>query len=132
MKTRQITNKPLTRKQQAFVKHLIEHPKESATEAAVQVYDVTDRLTAKSIATENLSKPAIQTELAKYNNLVENTLINTIQEYGNSDKLGYRTLAVETSKYIHDKIHGKATQRTEVTTQGIQLNIDLTSSLEQE
>lgn len=132
MKTRQITNRPLTRKQQAFVKHLIEHPKDSATEAVVQTYDVSDRLTAKSIATENLSKPAIKTELAKYNNLVENTLINTINDYSNSDKLGYRTLAVDTAKYIHDKIHGKAKQITEVETRGITLNIDLTSSLTEE
>lgn len=131
-KTRPITNKPLTRKQQAFVKHLIEHPKQSATKAVLATYDVNNALTAKSIATENLSKPAIVSELAKYNNLIENTLINTINDYSNSSKLGERTLAVETSKYIHDKIHGKATQRTEVTTQGITLNIDLTSSLEQE
>lgn len=131
-KTRQITNRPLTRKQQAFVKHLIEHPKQSATKAVLATYDVNNALTAKSIATENLSKPAIVSELAKYNNLIENTLINTINDYSNSSKLGERTLAVETSKYIHDKIHGKATQRTEVTTQGITLNIDLTSSLEQE
>jgi hypothetical protein len=129
---RTITNKPLTRKQQAFVRHLIENPKSSATEAVVQSYDVTDRLTAKSIATENLSKPAIISELAKYNNLVENTLINTIQDYSNSDKLGERSLAVETSKYIHDKIHGKATQRIEQRSEKLIINLDLTGTLEEE
>ncbi len=129
-KTRQITNKPLTRKQQAFVKHLIEHPKESATKAVLATYDVNNSLTAKSIATENLSKPAIQTELAKYNNLIENTLINTIQDYATSDKLGQRTLAVETSKYIHDKIHGKATQKIQTTSNKLVISIDLTGTPE--
>jgi phage terminase small subunit len=126
MKTAQITNKPLTRKQQAFVTELVNNPKDSATQVALRVYNASSPNSAKSIATENLSKPAIITELAKYNNLVENTLINTINDYSNSDKLGQRTLAVETSKYIHDKIHGKATQRIEQRSEKLIISIDLT------
>lgn len=128
MKTAQITNKPLTRKQSAFVKHLIEHPKDSGTEAVMQTYDVKSRQTAESIAYENLRKPQIVTELAKYNNLVENTLINTINDYSTSDKLGQRTLAVDTAKYIHDKIHGKATQKIEQQSTKLVINIDLTGT----
>lgn len=121
--------RPLTRKQKAFVKHLIDNPKSSATEAAVIAYDVKDRIVAKSVAAENLAKPAIVTELAKYNGLMESTLINTVNDYKESDKLGERTLAVDVAKYIHDKVHGKATQRTEVRTEGVTLTIDLTSAL---
>ena len=131
MKTAQITNKPLTRKQSAFVKHLIEHPKDSATQAVIKTYgskNPPNTTTASAIAYENLRKPQIVTELAKYNNLVENTLINTINDYSTSDKLGQRTLAVDTAKYIHDKIHGKATQKIEQQSTKLVINIDLTGT----
>ncbi len=129
MKTKTKTLKPLTSKQAAFVKHLVNNPKDSATEAAAQTYRTSNRMVAKSIATENLSKPAIQTELAKYNDLVENSLINTINDWQSSDKVGERALAMEQARFVHDKIHGKATQRAELHATGITLNIDLTSAL---
>jgi phage terminase small subunit len=132
-KTNNLTKKELpklTRKQAAFVKYIIEHPKESATKAAVASYDLSNNNVAKSVASENLTKPAIISHLESHSELVENTLLNTVRDYANSDKLGYRALAVDTSKYIHDKIHGKAIQRSEVTTRGVTLSIDLTSSLQ--
>lgn len=121
--------RPLTNKQRIFVKHIIDNPKSSATEAAVVAYDNPTKETAASIAYENLRKPQIVTELAKYNGLMESTLVNTVNDYKESDKLGERTLAVDVAKYIHDKVHGKATQRTEVRTEGVTLTIDLTSAL---
>lgn len=122
--------RPLTYKQRAFIKHIIDNPKASATEAAAQTYNVNNRKTAEAIATENLAKPSIVTALAAHNELIENTLLNTVNDYKDSDKLGQRVLAVDISKYVHDKIHGKATQRIEQTTTGVTLHIDLTSSLD--
>jgi phage terminase small subunit len=122
----------LTPKQQAFVKHIVNNPKDSATEAAAQTYNVSDRNTAKSIATENLAKPAIKTELMKYNDTIENMLFNTIRDYQDSSKVQERALAVDTGKWIHDKIHGKATQRVEQHTTGVILTIDLTNALKEE
>ena len=124
LKTPQIPK--LTRKQEAFVRHLVENPKDSATEAVIQTYNIIDRNVAGVVASENLRKPSVVSELSKYNNLVENTLINTINEYSDSDKLGYRSLAVDTAKYIHDKVHGKATQKIESTSHVITIGIDLT------
>ena len=121
--------RPLTKKQKIFVKHIIDNPKSSVTEAVVQAYDVKNRPTATVIGNENLRKPNIVMELAKYNGLMESTLVNTVNDYKESDKLGERTLAVDVAKYIHDKVHGKATQRTEVRTEGVTLTIDLTSAL---
>ena len=97
-------NRPLTRKQQAFVRYLIENPKASATQAVINTYDKTTYATAGQIASENLRKPQVVSELAKYNNLVENTLLNTVNDWGNSNKVAERALATDTAKYIHDKL----------------------------
>jgi hypothetical protein len=121
-----ITNRPLTRKQEAFVKHLVNNPKSSATEAAAQSYNLNNRKVASVVAAENLRKPNIITELSKYNNLVENTLVNTVQDWGQHDKPRQREIAIDTAKYIHDKIHGKSTQRSESVSTVVTLNLELT------
>jgi phage terminase small subunit len=120
-------NKKLTHKQEVFVKHLIDNPKASATEAALTAYN-TNYNAARAIASENLTKPSIVSALSNYNNLIENTLINTVNDYGNSDKIAERALAVDTSKYIHDKIHGKATQKIEQQSTSVNISIDLTQT----
>jgi hypothetical protein len=118
-------NRPLTRKQAAFINYLVEHPKESATEAAMQTYNVEKRRTAEAIANENLRKPSIVSELSKYNNLVENTLINTINDWGQENNTRKREIAVDTAKYIHDKIHGKAKQSVDISSTSVNVNINL-------
>lgn len=119
----------LTRKQQAFVNELKNNPKQSATRAVLKTYGKPDKEltynTAHSIAVENLQKPAIVSHLDAYKDIVENTLTNTIIEYQNSDNIKQRTLAVDTSKYVHDKLFGKATQRTETTS----LNVNIEALL---
>lgn len=122
--------RPLTYKQKAFIKHIIDNPKASATQAAKSAYNVTTENTASQIATDNLRKPQIVTALAAHNELIENTILNTINEYKESDTQWQRTLAVDSSFKVHDKIHGKAKQQLDVTTTGVTLHIDLTSSLE--
>ncbi len=121
--------KPLTRKQQAFVNTLLNNPKLSATQAVKQTYNVNNDNTASSIASENLRKPEIISKLQNYNELVENTLITDVIQYNNSDDINQRKLANDTARYIHDKINGKARQITEVTSTGVTLNIDLTTSI---
>lgn len=120
--------RPLTTKQRLFVKHIIDNPKASATEAAAQTYNVIKRKTAEAIATENLAKPSIISALAAHNQTIENTLINTVTEYQDEDKQWKRTLAVDTAKYIHDKIHGKAKQQLDITSTSVTLAIDLTGT----
>ena len=109
----------LTRKQNAFVGELKNNPKQSATKAVLKTYGKPDKplsyATAGAIATENLKKPKIISHLSNYNDIVENTITNTIIEYQNSPDIKERTLSVDTAKYVHDKIHGKATQKTENT-----------------
>ncbi len=112
VKNRVGIHKPLTRKQEAFVKEIVSKPKQSATQAVMNTYNVANAKTASVIATENLAKPSIISRLGDANNMIEQVLMDTVGEYGNSDKIQERSLAVDTSKWIHDKIHGKATQKT--------------------
>lgn len=130
MKSHQITNKPLTRKQSAFVKHLIEHPKDSSTEAVMQTYDVKSRQTAESIAYENLRKPEIVTELAKYNSNIEQIIVDKTFKLSSSEKLEEVKEGLLNARWMHDKINGKAKQLTEVTSTKLSINIDLTGNQE--
>jgi hypothetical protein len=123
---RKISNSNLTPKQRAFVDHLVNNPKASATQAASVAYNASSRNVAKSIATENLSKPAIITELAQYTNLVENTIINTVQDWGNSENTRRREIAVESAKWVHDKVHGRASQKIISESKLVKISINLT------
>ena len=116
--------RPLTKKEKAFADHLINNPKESGTEAAMQTYNARNRKTASVIATENLAKPSVKTYLAKHNDRVEQVLFNTVDQWGEHEKPRQREIAMDTAKYIHDKIHGKATQKVETTGVHISMQID--------
>jgi hypothetical protein len=131
--------KPLTNKQKAFVQELVKNPKQSATQAAIKTYGngettITEG-TAQQIAHDNLMKPNIQMELAKYSNDAELTVFNLMKQSeryaDNPDKEGaaHASVALSAAKDILDRVHGKAMQRTEVTTTGVTLTIDLTSAL---
>ena len=119
--------RPITRKQQAFVKHMVDNPKDSATQAAAIAYNVSNRHTAQTIAAENLAKPVIRTELAKYSGMLESALINTVDEWKDHEKPRQREIAMNVAMYAHDKIHGKATQRVETQSTAVQININLTN-----
>lgn len=102
----------LTRKQRAFVNELKRNPKISGTQAAMKAYNVKNEKVASVISSENLTKPSIISHLENYNELVEKTIANPILKYSNSDDIKELTLAVETSKWVHDKLHGKAVQKS--------------------
>jgi len=120
----------LTRKQKAFADKLINNKKMSATEAAFQTYGKphkpVTRRTAEVIAHENLRKPEIVSYLSEKNDLVEEVLINTLTDWGREQNTRKREIAVDVGKYIHDKIHGKATQQIETTNKSVTISIDLT------
>lgn len=118
----------LTRKQQAFVTHILENPKDSNTKAAQIAYPSVTQRSAEQIAYENLKKPEIIMALGKANNMVEQVLIQTVDQYKDSDKQWERTLANDNAKWIHDKLHGKAKQQIDVNSTSVTLNIDLTGN----
>lgn len=120
----------LTRKQKAFADELINNPKISATQAALKHYGKSDKPisydTARNISSENLAKPSVISYLAQKNDLVEEVLINTLTDWGREQNTRKREIAVDVGKYVHDKIHGKATQRVEQSTRQVTISIDLT------
>lgn len=124
--------RPLTRKQKVFTKHMIDNPKASATEAALAAYNTTSPAVAAVIATENLRKPNILTELAKYQSNAELTLIevmNTSKEYSrqfSKEGAAYASVAVQSANSILDRLLGKATIKHDITSTAVTLNIDLT------
>ena len=133
--TKPAKNRPLTPKQKAFVQELIQNPKQSATQAVLKTYGKPDKPisynTARSVASENLTKPAIQSKLIQYSDMVEQAIMQTIQDWKDHDKPRQREIAMNQAQFVHDKIHGKATQKVETRSEQVTISIDLTRGSEQ-
>lgn len=115
----------LTRKQQAFVKQLIDNPKMSATQAVKNTYNVKNDNSANQLASENLTKPMIVSELNRHSRTIEEVISRKALELSESDKLEEVKEGLLNSRWIHDKIYGKATQKVETLSTGINININL-------
>jgi hypothetical protein len=116
--------RPLTRKQKAFADYLLNNPKASNGEAAAATYPVKNANSARVRGHSVIMNSNVQSYLSKHTNLIEDTIINTITEYQQDDRLGHRALAVNSAQWVHDKIHGKATQKIETTGVHIRMNIN--------
>lgn len=138
----QLAQKPrkLTRKQAAFIQHLVDNPKESATQAVAEVYGKPGkdmaRHTAEVIASENLRKPEIMAELAKYDQTAQVTMVEVMQyskelgKQGNSAGASYAANALTAAKDLLDRLHGKSTQRVETTSTTVNLNLNLSDVID--
>ena len=120
----------LTRKQKAFAKELIQNPKISNTEAAMRTYDTT-KGTARLIAHNNMKNPLVQAYLEEHSQTAQDAMMeildNSRKFAKGGDKVGadYANVAVNVAKDIMDRVHGKATQKVEQTTQTVSISIDL-------
>jgi hypothetical protein len=132
----------LTKKQQIFADAMIADPKLSATQAALKTYGKPDSPvnynTARSIASENLAKPAIMEYLGTHSRKAEQRVIEAMDATKptyrfNTDSKTWELVGTEDDHAIRlkaadsllDRVHGKATQKTEVTTTVLQIGIDL-------
>ena len=115
---------PLTPKQRKFVELMVNDPKMTPTRAVMQSYNTTKPTNAGAISKSLQKNPKVQSALLAHTSLAENTIVKAIMDYGDSEKQWQRTLAVETSKWVHDKLHGKAVQ------QNINLNQNFTKHVE--
>jgi hypothetical protein len=96
--------------------------KQNATQAYKEVHpDATD-ITARTNAHQLLQKPSAQIYLQKHIDKAKEKVVELID----SPK---EQIALQASESVLDRALGKATQRTEVSTTGITLNIDLTNTL---
>lgn len=98
--------------------------KQNATQAYKEIHPNASDVTARNNASQLLAKPSAQIYLQKHVDKAKERVVELV----NSDK---EDIALRASDSILDRALGKATQRTEVTTTGITLNLDLTSSLEE-
>lgn len=126
----------LTRKQTAFVNHLLDNPKASAAQAAREAYNVTSVTSATSVAHELMTKPDIQLALANQANIALTGMIE-VAEYskkygrtGTKEGASYASVAVQVYKDTLDRVLGKATQKVESTSKVVTLNIDLTGTVD--
>lgn len=106
----------LTRKQKAFADELLNDKKKSATEAAMQTYNTTDRNTAGVIAAQNLRNTNIQLYIDEHVDRAKETVVNLLD----SDK---DEIKLRSAQDILDRTHGKATQTVQTTGVHIQMNI---------
>ena len=101
----------LTKKEKAFIQQVVTNKTaKNADIVRAAGYEVEKDDTAKVMYHQLIKKEKIQSALAAYTDLAEQTIIKSIKDYGNSDRQWQRSLAVETSKWVHDKVHGKAAQ----------------------
>lgn len=135
----------MTGKQQAFVTELLTNPKISATEAASRTYNVKSRDVARSIGAENLAKPSIMAVLAKHDLDAQKVLADALKarkklfqydkdaggvvQVGEEDDHAIRLRAADS---ILDRVHGKATQRTENVTVSLTFGMDLSGTISQD
>lgn len=124
----------LTAKENAFVEHVVNNPKDSFTEAAAQSYKVKNRGVAGNIAAQLRAKPHVVAELERYSTNAEHNLIrlaDAATEFamqGDKDGAAYAGVAERTNNSILDRIHGKSTQKVEQTSLAVKLNIDLSAA----
>lgn len=124
----------LTPKENRFVEHVVNNPKDSFTEAAVQAYNVKSRAVAANIARQLRDKPHVVAELERYSTNAEHNLIRLADAStdfamaGGKDGAAYAGVAERTNNSILDRIHGKSTQKSETTVVAVQLNVDLSAA----
>lgn len=118
--------RPLTKKQAAFVKHIINNPKDSNAEAAAQAYNLANRNTARVVAAQNLIKPNIRSALSNHVEVVEGAIYKTVHDWKDENNSRKREIAMQNAQWIHDKVFGRSKQQIDVTQTTLSLSIDLT------
>ncbi len=117
----------LTLKQKRFADKYLELG--NATEAAAQTYDVVKRSTADVIGHENLAKPNLQAYLALHDNAAQNVVVEVMNNSSIlKDEPAHASIALKAADSILDRLHGKATQRSEDVSTVVNINLDLTDS----
>jgi hypothetical protein len=113
-------------KTRAFADELLTNPKISHTEAYLRTHQTTNRKSASVSATQLLSKPSVLLYLDKHVTRARNRIVSLVDNAGKED------IQLRAAQDILDRTQGKATQRTDIQSHAISLNIDLSSSLTEE
>lgn len=120
----------MTGKQKAMIVERIKDSKASNAEIIRRAgYKASTIQNASQQYLENMMKPEIAKKLNNVVDEMEDALITTVRRYKDSEKLPEVIEAMNNARWIHDKVHGKATMKIQQSTTGVTLTIDLTSSL---
>lgn len=110
-------------KTKAFADELLAHPKLSNTEAYMRTHQTTNRRSASVSASRLLATPSVSIYLANHVDAATKRIVDLV------DNAGREEVQLRAAQDILDRVHGKARQKAEMSVSGVQLNIDLTSSL---
>lgn len=125
--------KKLTPKQQAMIVERLKDPTAPNSEIIKRSGYNAQSISAQSQQyIQNLKIPEIASRLEPVVDEIEEALITTVRRYKDSDKLPEVIEAMNNARWIHDKVKGKAVSTVISSTTGVTLNIDLTSSLNEE
>ena len=115
----------LTVKQKKFADKVLEG--KNWTQAALEVYDTEDDVTAASIAYENLRKPQIEAYLMQLWHKARSFLQKVMDWDEIEGKVANIKTRVDVAKHFEDKAFGKAQGKMDVTSNGESLNINIVS-----
>lgn len=111
-------------KTKAFVNELLADPKLSNTEAYMRTHQTTNRKSASVSASKLLAKPSVSIYLEQQVSKARQRIVHLVNNSNKED------IQLRAAQDILDRSYGKATQRNEVQTANVSINIDLTSALE--
>lgn len=97
-------------------------PVRNATQAYKQVYPNATDVTARNNASQLLKKSTAQIYLQEHINKAKSTIVDLLDSESEQIRL-------KSADSILDRELGKSVQRTEVSSQSLQIHIDLTSAL---
>lgn len=119
-----------TRKQKAFVDELLRNPQQSATQAALKIYNTTDRTAASVIAAKNLKSPQVLEYMNKYSDYAQKTVIQVMKNASKKkDNVQWQRLAKDSADSLLDRVHGKPVSKNENTNLNINIDTALDSLL---
>ena len=125
--------KKFTRKQKAWADALLNDKTKSLLDATREAYPDAQENTQKLIAQKNKNNPVIQAYMQRHSDIATNAMMETLEvsrvysKKGGTAGAAYAGVVATISKDIHDRVFGKATQKIDMQSTKVSVNIDLTS-----
>jgi len=122
-----------TRKQKAWADALLNDKSKSLLQATRETYPNAKESTQNLIAHNNKNNPVIQAYMQKHSDIATNAMMETLEvsrvysKKGGTAGAAYAGVVATISKDIHDRVFGKATQKIDMQSTKVSVNIDLTS-----
>ena len=126
--------KKFTRKHKAWADALLNDKSKSLLQATREAYPDAQQNTQQLIAQKNKNNPVIQAYMQRHSDIATNAMMETLEvsrvysKKGGTAGAAYAGVVATISKDIHDRVFGKATQKIDMQSTNVSVNIDLTAS----